>query len=348
MWFFLFFSSNLTNVQRNRLLKAIVQFAKDGSSGDLRVVALTTGHALVKFDSVGSASLATGVNYHFFEACWKLVKDYAKSPSNNCLDDISKALDILGLITAEAANKLLSDHGGAVFTKAITECLRANELRYHALVVLRIAMSSGSSVLSKAISEEQVLLLQLIYPLIFILDSKELREVALEVLQKLNLSLKSLPCLSKLKEDTQKIYCKQMVEMVNQKLNWPVLWQFVVNVFGDELHSGGQLINYMLEVLERAFKHSDFEWTRVQAFECWKTLIDNFKNGLKNKKRIELIMIPLKANNHRNETLALAKLKIYDHLLKTIGTDLSAYPEILLFFLSFCFGAEKITCRPVK
>lgn len=324
---------------------------KEGCSSDLRLEAMSTGLALVKADVRVSNSPASGAAFSFVEACFKILKKYAESSMCQHIDLVSKALDVLFIVNPATASKLFNDKGGISFKKIVIACLESKDLKKHTLALISMCLSNSESGLTEAIKENCVTIIQMLYPSLFSLDDPDLQDCSLKLLQRLIInksdSWTNLPAWNKMKEDTQTTYYKAMISMVEKKQNWPDVWQFVVNMFGQELHSGGQLINHMLEVLERAFKHSDFQWTRVQAFACWETLIDNFKTGLRNKKRIDLIMIPLKANNHRIEALAYAKLKTYDHLLKTLGKELISAPDILLSFLSFCFGPEK-SCFPVK
>ncbi|KAK3927160.1 Telomere-associated protein RIF1 [Frankliniella fusca] len=334
----------LTNLQRIRALKLVSLHAtKDGCTSDLQATALKSGLSILKADQSASTNSATGALLNFLEVCYKIVKDFVLKPSDLATDSVAIALEVLSLMNAMTASKMFSDNESELLSNLLV-CLKEDLLKLPALSLLAVYLSEAST--KSALKDEP--LIQSIYPLLFNLEDSKIRSAALSVLRKSVLKSKTLPFWSQLKEDTQRIYCKQMVEMVNQKMNWPEIWQFVVKMFGEELHSGGQLINHMLEVLERAFKHADFEWTRVQAFVCWNTLIDNFKNGLRNKKRIDLIMIPLKANNHRIEILASAKLDTYNHLLNSLGKDLGTYPDVLLSFFSFCFGSEKVTCPPVK
>lgn len=313
------------------------------------MAALTS--VLPSVHSVFSASCnpGSGAEYYLLETCTKIVKEYIAKSSSQHIDVVVKALEIISLVNAATVSKLFSEDNALPFTKFISTCLNMKELRLHALTLLAVGLSIPSSeAFAETVSADIVPLIQLVYPLIFNVEDKNVHCAALRVMKGLKLSTKPQPFWNELKEETQKNYCERMKEMVNNKENWPDVWKCIVNLFGEELHSGGQLINHMLEVLERAFKHSDFEWTRVQAFECWNTLIDNFKTGLKNRKRIDLIMIPLKANNHRIETLSMAKLKTYDHLLSTLGKDLVSSPDILTNFFTFCFGSEKTSCPPVK
>lgn len=343
-------SNTLSNVQRVRILKVIVShISKEGYSSDLRIEALSAGLSLVKTDSSSSNNPASGATFLLLEACCAIVKEYSECSTRPHVDVVAKALEILATINPASASKLFSDQGCTAFVKILKSCLRVQGLQLHALGLLNVGFEvPASDNVAKSIMDERAELILLIYPMIFDLDDISLRAAGLQAIKKLKVTCKPQSLWNQLKEDTQKIYCQRMIQMVANKQNWPEIWQFAVKMFGEELHSGGQLINQMLEVLEKAFKHSDFEWTRVQAFLCWKTLIDNFKSGLRNKKRIDLIMIPLKANNHRIESLAKAKLETYDHLLRTLGKDLVLFPDILVHFFSFCFGSEKISCRPVK
>ncbi|KAE8744433.1 hypothetical protein FOCC_FOCC008908 [Frankliniella occidentalis] len=334
----------LSNVQRIRLLKLVIlHVSKDGCSIDLQSIALESGLSIVKADS--STNPASGAIFNFFEVCCKLVKDYVIKPSDQAIDAVALALKVLSCMNAMTASKMFSNKGDDIFLSNLILCLKKDKLKLPTLSLLAVCLSEPTS---KTFVKDEISFVQAIYPLLFNLEDSNIRSTALSVMLKTTIKSKVQPFWNQLKEDTQREYCKHMVEMVNQKLNWPEVWQFVVKMFGEELHSGGQLINHMLEVLERAFKHSDFEWTRVQAFVCWNTLIDNFKSGLKNKKRIDLIMIPLKANNHRIEILASAKLNTYNHLFTSLGKDLITYPDVLSSFFAFCFGSEKVTCPPVK
>lgn len=326
-----------------------IHCTQDSHSTEIQKAALKAGFAIVQSDLISSSDVVCGAPFSFLEACQKVVVKYADNVKSCDTLSVSKALEILSHANISTVSKLFHDKECMTFKKVIKVCLVKDNLQLHALSLLDLGLSAPESEpIRKAIMEDKVAVIQLVYPLLFNLENEDVRAAALAAMKNLKLTAKPQPFWGELKERTQKVYSKQMVEMVDKKQKWPVIWQFVVNMFGEELHSGGQLINHMLEVLERAFKHSDFEWTRVQAFECWNTLIDNFKSGLKNKKRIELIMIPLKANNHRIETLASAKLNTYEHLLEALGKDLVSSPDILLSFISFCFGSEKTSIPPVK
>ena len=63
--------------------------------------------------------------------------------------------------------------------------------------------------------------------------------------------------------------------VVTVQKDWPTLWMETVNFFGADLHNGPHLINQLLGVLEKAYKNPDVDWTRIKAFECWKTLVNS-------------------------------------------------------------------------
>ena len=76
------------------------------------------------------------------------------------------------------------------------------------------------------------------------------------------------------------------------------VWKAVIGLLGKTLHQpkdGTLLMNSLLQVVEKAFKHSDVAM-RVQANFCWMALMDNFALNpaiLTSPKRINLIVRPL-------------------------------------------------------
>lgn len=76
------------------------------------------------------------------------------------------------------------------------------------------------------------------------------------------------------------------------------LWGNIIRILGKTLHMPGDgtlLINSLLHVAEKAFKHSNNE-IRVAAYKAWIQLMDNFAlnhSVLISKKRIKLIVRPL-------------------------------------------------------
>ena len=76
------------------------------------------------------------------------------------------------------------------------------------------------------------------------------------------------------------------------------VWKAVISLLGKTLHQpkeGTILMNSLLQVVEKAFKHTDVTM-RVQANLCWMALMDNFALNpaiLTSPKRISLVVRPL-------------------------------------------------------
>ena len=68
-----------------------------------------------------------------------------------------------------------------------------------------------------------------------------------------------------------------MVKLVGIVPDWAPIWCTVLDVLDGELIRKGNnhLINKLLNVEERAFKYDRTE-VRVQAFICWRHLVDKF------------------------------------------------------------------------
>jgi hypothetical protein len=66
-----------------------------------------------------------------------------------------------------------------------------------------------------------------------------------------------------------------MVNLVGLAPDWAPIWCLMLDVLGVELVKKGNnhLINKLLNVEERAFKYDNTD-VRVQAFVCWRHLID--------------------------------------------------------------------------
>lgn len=66
-----------------------------------------------------------------------------------------------------------------------------------------------------------------------------------------------------------------MVKLVGVADDWAQIWCMVLDILGAELIKKGnnRLINKLLSVEEKAFKCDMLE-VRVQAFICWRHLID--------------------------------------------------------------------------
>ncbi|XP_068244137.1 telomere-associated protein RIF1-like [Palaemon carinicauda] len=136
--------------------------------------------------------------------------------------------------------------------------------------------------------------------------------------------------------------CKKMIDLVN-KDSTDILrgWRLIVQVLGSVLHKGTSLINDLLEIVEKGFKSST-PAVRIEAFRCWKALIDNFAldvDVLTHQKRLKLLLAPLKANNAKNEGIALEKLLVWWHLvIKLKKHAASQFDTVVLPLLKFCFS----------
>jgi hypothetical protein len=80
-------------------------------------------------------------------------------------------------------------------------------------------------------------------------------------------------------------------------------WNAIVRVLGDTLHQQGDgtsLLNSLLQVVEKAFKHSA-NHIRKCAYQSWMVLMDNFATNqavLASSKRVKLIVRPLIVSDH--------------------------------------------------
>lgn len=143
--------------------------------------------------------------------------------------------------------------------------------------------------------------------------------------------------------DLKDKYCKDMVHMVlGGDFSVLQVWRETVVLLGIVLHSRRSLINCLLNVVEKAFKISDHE-VRVESFNSWRTLIDNFaldKNSLTNQMKLKLLLAPFKVNNAKTEDVCCAKLRVWWHLVCVLSDqghlatnfDLAVVP-----LLYFCF-----------
>lgn len=121
---------------------------------------------------------------------------------------------------------------------------------------------------------------------------------------------------------------------------WIVFIKLLKHQVTQSLSSIGTPINSMLPVVEEAFKVDVMN--RCRAFECWSVLIDSFStetNKSDIKKRIKLLLIPLRLNNAKAEETALAKFRCWWHLIEKFQNKVETFNEtILILFLYFCFG----------
>ncbi|KAK7027371.1 hypothetical protein SK128_005114 [Halocaridina rubra] len=150
--------------------------------------------------------------------------------------------------------------------------------------------------------------------------------------------------------DLQSVHCKKMIEFVAKE--YPDVltgWRLVIQMLGKVLHVGTSLINDLLEVVEKAFKSSN-PGMRIEAFRCWKALIDNFALDdlvITNFKRLRLLLAPLKANNAKTEDIAREKLLVWWHLVIRLKNNAIEHFDLaVLPLLKYCFSGSLSSSSP--
>ena len=139
-------------------------------------------------------------------------------------------------------------------------------------------------------------------------------------------------------------YSPSLVKLVNDETyDALTIWQVCIKMLGKTLHSGTTLINALLQVIEKAFK-SNVSIVRVEAFNCWSCLIDNFsldKALLTSNKRLKLIIAPFMANNAKTEDIILSKLAAWWHFICCLDEKATQnFDLVVLPFLNFCFKSQ--------
>ncbi|KAG8337712.1 DNA-binding protein rif1 [Homalodisca vitripennis] len=84
------------------------------------------------------------------------------------------------------------------------------------------------------------------------------------------------------------------------------------------------------------------EDVKDQGFKCWRKLISNFainKQELNNKRRLTLLVIPLKAGNHATHRLCVSKMETWKYLLYNLDQESEMTVQlVIVHFLEFMFG----------
>ncbi|KAJ9590430.1 hypothetical protein L9F63_016517, partial [Diploptera punctata] len=153
----------------------------------------------------------------------------------------------------------------------------------------------------------------------------------------------------KIKKDIKDIYADKMVKFVGIVPDWAPIWCIVLDVLNGELIRKGNnhLINKLLNVEERAFKYDRIE-VRVQAFICWRHLIDKFlppcvevsSDGV--QRSVRLLVQPLQPNNAKTDIMSRQKLNTWWHLVRHLETGIEKHLRtVLVPFLHYCFGSSK-------
>ena len=139
---------------------------------------------------------------------------------------------------------------------------------------------------------------------------------------------KLVPSLVQTLEKTRK------VEVLHQ-------WAVIVRLLGTHLHTGSDLINKIMTVVQKAFK---FPETEEESFRAWMALMDNFaldRTTLVKVNRLNLLLKPLTQKNVSSESGVKVKFQAWWHLIVLLGPNVSHYlEEVVLPFLGFCYGPK--------
>ena len=118
-------------------------------------------------------------------------------------------------------------------------------------------------------------------------------------------------------------------------------WAVIVRLLGTHLHTGADLINKIMTVVQKAFK---FPETEEESFRAWMALMDNFaldRNTLLKVNRLTLLMKPLIQKNVSSESGVKVKFQAWWHLIVLLGPNINHYLEVVVLpFLGFCYGPK--------
>lgn len=149
--------------------------------------------------------------------------------------------------------------------------------------------------------------------------------------------------LSTVMGDLKNKYCKDMVRiLVSSHFDILQVWRTIVTLLDAQLHTNRTLINSLLDVVEKAFKVTNPE-VRVDAFLCWRTIIDNFalsKDTITNPRKLQLLITPFKIINARTEGVSNTKLLTWWHFICVLSNKNCLVPnfeQVVVPLLHFCF-----------
>ena len=129
----------------------------------------------------------------------------------------------------------------------------------------------------------------------------------------------------------------------NEATEGLMLWRFLVEAFGDALHTNNQLINDLLKVEELALKSNNFDF-RLCALQSWRCLISCFARNpalISQKKRLKLLMVPFTSSESKTASLARTKIELWWHVLEGLGAKAVDFSgDVTLVCLNFCFGGR--------
>ena len=182
------------------------------------------------------------------------------------------------------------------------------------------------------------------FPLLFH-ETTRVRELALAFFQPLAPAI----CEEKLlgesfQEEYRSSYHPRMLLLIkNEATEGLMLWRFLVEAFGDALHTNNQLINDLLKVEELALKSNNFDF-RLCALQSWRCLISCFARNpalISQKKRLKLLMVPFTSSESKTVSLARTKIELWWHVLEGLGAKAVDFSgDVTLVCLNFCFGGR--------
>ncbi|XP_050726045.1 telomere-associated protein RIF1-like isoform X43 [Eriocheir sinensis] len=179
----------------------------------------------------------------------------------------------------------------------------------------------------------------------------KVRKVAVIVINHIGEALNKLPndsargrLVNTVLGDLKKKYCsKDMMNLLyNKQYDVFRVWRTVVTLFDTQLHASRTLINNLLEVMDKAFKCTLSE-VKVEAFLCWRTLIDNFalsRDAISNPRKLHLLISPFKLKNVKTEDVFNMKLLTWWHLVCVMSDKNCLVPNfdlVVVPLLHFCF-----------
>nr|CAD7195520.1 unnamed protein product [Timema douglasi] len=195
--------------------------------------------------------------------------------------------------------------------------------------------------------------IELILPLLYSLETKELREAVMNCFDIINIHSSEYcetESFNKFKEELKTKYIPVMVKLAEvSSPDWDRLWCFSLDLLKDfiqkkECHG---ILNGLLVVVEKAFKATDTH-TRMNAFTCWQHLITKFlSNGLDDlDRKVKLLLMPLIASNTKTPELSRKKLDVWWHLVRRLEGRTDYLERVVVPFLNYCFGPLKETPFP--
>ncbi|EFA10163.2 mucin-4 [Tribolium castaneum] len=120
--------------------------------------------------------------------------------------------------------------------------------------------------------------------------------------------------------------------------HWDQLWEFLIKLSNEKLHSRQGTGNKLLKEVEVAFRNSSSTEQRLKAYDCWKELINNSSLNMEymcSAKQLKLLVTPMKAKFSRTPTVIIKRCDTYIYLLEKLQDKATL---CLKEFLEFCFG----------